>query len=142
MPLYFSKDRMSSIISFTLVEALSLFSVQVVVLLLDVLVIKTNKMERHIDSVILTCNTGLKYHHQATQILELIPPLLISIRSASAIRFTVGGLFQCENFGNVTYLKRTFVFSRRIALRDFGQLSPRIRLWFRQYTTDRESVSM
>lgn len=55
---------MSSIISFTLVEALSLFSVQVVMLLLDVLVIKTNKMERHIDSVILTCNTGLKYHHQ------------------------------------------------------------------------------
>lgn len=65
MPLYLSKDRMSSIISFTLVEALSLFSVQVVMLLLDVLVIKTNKMERHIDSVILTCNTGLKYHHQA-----------------------------------------------------------------------------
>lgn len=55
---------MSSIISFTLVEALSLFSVQVVMLLLDVLVIKTNKMERHIDSVILTCNTGLKYHHR------------------------------------------------------------------------------
>lgn len=47
------------------VEALSLFSVQAIMLLLDVLVIKAKEMERYIYisiGVILTCNTGLKYH--------------------------------------------------------------------------------
>lgn len=78
--------------------------------------------------VILTCNTGLKYHrwHRWLNITWIY---MYSI--TSLIRFTVDR--SIENFGNIIRLKRTFVFSRRIALRDFGQLSPWIRLRFRQY---------
>lgn len=77
--------------------------------------------------VILTCNTGLKYHrwHRWFNITWIYIRSLPWFDSPLIVRSWI----------SVTsyVLKRTFVFSRRIALRDFGQLSPWIRLRFRQY---------